>query len=167
MTLPSHSVGVLNASYESLGYTKMSRAVSLVLDGKAEVIEALEHTISSVSGTILQIPKVIRLLKYVSIPFVYSREFFSRQGLLKRDNYTCAYCGKTDKDKGVQLTWDHILPRSRGGQDTWENAITACKSCNLKKANRTPEEAEMTLLFQPTVPYRTYLKSGKKARKRS
>lgn len=165
MTIATYSVSVLNASYEGLGSTKLDRALNLVIHGKAEIIEYDEsREIRSISGTIFNLPKVIRLLKFVKVPFHYSEEYFSKSGVLRRDNHTCGYCGKTAA-QGVTLTHDHILPKSRGGKDTWMNAITACVKCNGKKSDKTPEEARMPLLFQPTVPMRIYFKSDKPRRK--
>jgi len=166
MTIATYSVSVLNASYEDLGSTKLDRAMSLVLHGKAVVIEEDDsRIIRSMGGLEFFLPKVIRLLKYVKVPFHYGDEYFSKSGVLRRDNHTCGYCGKT-ASQGVTLTHDHIMPKSRGGDDSWLNSITACIKCNGKKANRTPEEANMPLLFEPTVPKRLYFKSDKPRRKR-
>lgn len=159
------SVGVMNASFENLGNTKLDRAIQLVVSGRAVVEEAVDGKfISSVGGKSIPYPKIIRLLTYLKVPFTYSEEFFTKQGVLKRDNHTCGYCRKTSAE-GAKLTHDHIIPSSRGGTNTWMNAITACTSCNGKKADRTPEEAEMPLLFQPTIPYKIYFNSGKKHKK--
>jgi 5-methylcytosine-specific restriction endonuclease McrA len=166
MTIATYSVSVLNASYEGLGSTKLDRALNLVIHGKAEIVEYVEgREIRSMSGMMFNLPKVIRLLKYVRVPFHYSEEYFSKGGVLRRDNFTCGYCGKGAAN-GLTMTHDHILPKSRGGQDTWMNAITACTKCNSKKADRTPEEANMPLLFQPEVPMRIYFKSEKPRRRK-
>jgi 5-methylcytosine-specific restriction endonuclease McrA len=161
------SVEVLNSSYLPLGNTSMARALALVLRGAAVVEKAdLSREIRS-AGNVLATPKVIRLIKFVDVPFAVAPEHFTRLGVLRRDNYICGYCG--EKGTAQDMTHDHILPRSRGGLDEWSNAITACKSCNSLKADRTPEEAGMVLLFEPTTPYKMYLKSGKsrpKKRKR-
>lgn len=160
------SVGVMNASFENLGATKLDRAISLVVSGRAVVEEAVDgQFIKSISGKSIPFPKIIRLLTYLRVPFTYSEEFFSKQGVLKRDKFTCGYCSKTSAE-GAKLTHDHILPKSRGGKDSWANSIAACVSCNGEKADRTPEEAGMPLLFQPTIPYKIYFNSGKKHKKR-
>lgn len=158
-------VQVLNASYEALSTTKMDRALSLLLRGDAEIVESDDSRIVRSMGHNMPFPRVIRLLRYVKVPFTYSEEIFTRAGLLRRDNHTCGYCGKTSGE-GAKLTFDHIIPKSRGGEDVWMNAITACIKCNGKKDNRTPEEARMPLLFQPTIPMKIYLNSGKKPRKK-
>lgn len=162
-TFAARPVEVLNASFEALGATKMDRAISLVLRGDAEIVESDESRIVRSMGHNLPFPKVIRLLRYVKVPFTYAEEFFSRAGVLRRDKHTCGYCGKKAAD-GLTMTHDHIVPRSKGGPDSWMNAITACTKCNSKKADRTPEEAGMPLLFQPSIPMRIYFRSDKKPR---
>lgn len=166
-TFAARPVEVLNASFEALGATKMDRAISLVLRGDAEIVESDESRIVRSMGQSLPFPKIIRLLRYVKVPFTYAEEFFSRAGVLRRDKHTCGYCGKTQAEVGAAMTHDHILPRSKGGRDEWMNAITACLKCNNKKADRTPEEAGMPLLFQPTVPMKIYYRSGKKPGQKS
>jgi 5-methylcytosine-specific restriction endonuclease McrA len=134
---------VLNASYEPLNITSWRRAVVLLIKGKAE---QLEHNVQYVySG--FPLPSVIRLRHYVRVP--YKEIPLTRRNILERDRHTCQYCNY----KGEQLTLDHVIPRSRGGGDTWENLVTACVRCNVKKGNRTPKEANMHLRTQPRKPY--------------
>ena len=76
---------------------------------------------------------------------------FGRKNLIQRDNYSCQYCGY----KGDNLSIDHVIPRSRGGEDKWENVTTACISCNIRKGNRTPKEANMPLKNKPHKPFNT------------
>lgn len=161
VSIASITVDVLNASFEPLSTTHLNRAMALVLDGRAEIIEKDESRTVRALGVTFSFPKVIRLLKYVKVPFHYAEEYFSREGVLRRDGHKCAYCGKGPKE-GQKMTWDHILPRSRGGGDTWMNSVSACFPCNGKKSDRTPEEANMPLLFQPTVPMRMYFRSENK-----
>ena len=134
---------VLNASYEPLNITSWRRAVVLLLKGKAE---QLEH-----NGKFLYrefpLPSVIRLINYIKIP--YKEMPLTRRNILERDRHTCQYCTY----RGEQLTIDHVIPRSRGGGDTWENLVAACVRCNVKKGNRTPKEANFTLLSKPRQPY--------------
>ncbi|MCU0534420.1 MAG: HNH endonuclease [Hydrococcus sp. Prado102] len=134
---------VLNASYEPLNITSWRRAVVLLLKGKAE---QLEHNGKYVYCD-FPLPSVIRLRHYVRVP--YKEIPLTRRNILERDRHTCQYCSY----KGEQLTLDHIIPRSRGGGDTWENLVTACVRCNVKKGNRTPKEANMSLKHQPRKPY--------------
>ncbi|VEP12918.1 HNH endonuclease [Hyella patelloides LEGE 07179] len=134
---------VLNASYEPLNITSWRRAIVLLLKGKAE---QLEHS-NRVLYADLPFPTVIRLRYYVRVP--YKEIPLTRRNVLERDRNTCQYCN-TKRD---QLTLDHVLPRSRGGGDTWENLVAACVRCNVKKGNRTPKEANMNLLTKPRRPH--------------
>ncbi|NJL84223.1 MAG: HNH endonuclease [Chloroflexaceae bacterium] len=134
---------VLNASYEPLNITSWRRAVVLLLKGKAE---QLEHNGKYLYSE-FPLPTVIRLRYYVRVP--YKEIPLTRRNLLERDNHTCQYCGY----RGEQLTLDHVSPRSRGGIDSWENLVTACVRCNVKKGNRTPEEAKMHLRSSPRRPH--------------
>src|SRR5215203_3882580 len=137
---------VLNASYEALNVTSVRRAHVLVFKGKAEVIEALEQPLRSASDTFLW-PHVIRLVTYVSVPRKVQRKI-SRRALFARDGWRCAYCGTSSG----RLTLDHVVPRSRGGESSWENVVTACAPCNHKKGNRLLEETQMALSFVPRAP---------------
>jgi 5-methylcytosine-specific restriction endonuclease McrA len=151
----------MNATYELLGAAKLSRALALVIEGRA-VIEKYDDTRMVRSmGIDFPLPKVIRLLKALKVPFYISEEYFSRKGLLERDKHRCGYCG------GRATTHDHIVPKSQGGRDEWMNAIAACTKCNSRKANRTPQEAGMPLLFEPTIPTKIYLRGEKKPRKKN
>jgi 5-methylcytosine-specific restriction endonuclease McrA len=136
---------VLNASYEPLNVCSVRRAHVLVFKGKAEVLEELNHPLRSASTT-FPWPHVIRLVHFVRVPRAVKRKI-SRKALFARDGHRCVYCGATAK-----LTLDHVLPRSRGGDSIWENVVTSCAPCNLRKGNRTPEEVEMRLLVAPRVP---------------
>ena len=166
MSIATYQVKVYNASYEDLGPTTLDRAIMLVeVQGRAEVIEVDESRIlRTMGGREFFLPKIIRLLKMVKVPFHYSEEYFSRDGVIRRDENTCGYCGK--KAYGEDITWDHIIPKSQGGVDSWMNAIAACKKCNGRKANRTPEEANMPMLWEPWVPRRKYFKSDKPRRRK-
>ncbi len=137
---------VLNASYEPLNVTTVRRAHVLVYKGKAEVIEELEQPLHSASDT-YPWPHVIRLVAYVHVPRTAQRKI-SRRALFARDEWRCVYCGTT----GGRLTLDHVIPRSRGGDSVWENVVTSCAPCNLRKGNRLPEEVSMTLRKQPRPP---------------
>ncbi len=134
---------VLNASYEPLNITSWRRAVVLLLKGKAEQIE---HNGKCVYAG-FPLPTVIRLRYYVRIP--YKEIPLTRRNILERDSHTCQYC----RYRGETLTLDHVIPRSRGGGETWENMVAACVRCNVKKGSRTPKEANMPLRYQPRRPY--------------
>jgi hypothetical protein len=145
----------------------MDRAIALISRGDARIVEADESRIvRSATGRAIKFPKVIELLRYIIVPFIDTEEFFSPKGVLRRDNFTCGYCG-VKSGNGHVMTWDHIHPKSKGGDDSWMNSITACQKCNSKKGNLTRKEAEaigMTLLWEPFVPVKRYFKSGKKPR---
>tara|TARA_Y100001968_G_scaffold164390_1_gene150436 strand:+ start:1596 stop:2102 length:507 start_codon:yes stop_codon:yes gene_type:complete len=134
---------VLNASYEPLNITSWRRATVLMLKGKAETLE--EDSSHKIRQN-LKAPSVIRLRQYIRVPY---RDIpLSRKNIFQRDNNCCQYCGQRNK----KLSIDHVLPRSRGGTDIWENVITSCLQCNVAKGNRTPEEAKMPLKQNPYKP---------------
>lgn len=135
---------VLNAGYEPLAVVPFRRAVVLVLAGKATVVAQAGAPI--VGGSIaLPRPSVIILARYVRVP--HSRTVpVSRRGVLRRDAHRCAYCGSH------ATTVDHVLPRSRGGPQTWENLVACCLRCNNLKGSRTPEEKGWTLRMVPHAP---------------
>ena len=137
---------VLNASYEPLNVCSFRRAHVLVYKGKAEVIERLDQPLRSASGSFIW-PHVIRLLHYVRVPRAIQRKI-SRRALFARDSWKCAYCGTASG----RLTLDHIVPRSKGGESIWENVVTACAPCNLRKGDRTVEQAGMVLRTHPRPP---------------
>lgn len=137
---------VLNASYEPLNVCSVRRAYVLVFKGKAEVIERLERPLRSATDT-YPWPHVIRLVTFVHVPRAAQRKI-SRRALFARDGWRCVYCGETSG----RLTLDHVLPRSRGGESVWENVVTSCAPCNLRKGNRLPEEVAMTLHKLPRPP---------------
>ena len=115
----------------------------MMLKGKAESLEQ-DVTRQIRQGT--RLPTVIRLRQYVRVPF---RQLpLTRRNVFHRDGHTCQYCGA----RGEQLSIDHVVPRSRGGGDTWENVTTACLSCNVRKGSRTPKEADMPLSRVPRRP---------------
>jgi len=118
----------------------------LILLRKAELVSADGmKSIHSITKT-FPWPSVIRLKRYISVP--YQNIILTRRNILKRDGHKCAYCGRGD----LPFTIDHIVPKSKGGEDTWENLVTACLPCNNKKGNRTPEEASMKLRIKPYKP---------------
>jgi 5-methylcytosine-specific restriction endonuclease McrA len=144
----SGGVLVLNATFEPLHIVSLRRAIVLLLKEKAEVIEAAQAKIRS-ENLALDMPLVIRLVYYVRVPHRLLLPL-SRRTVLARDQYTCQYCG-AQPAKG-NLTLDHVVPRSRGGEHTWENVVSACIPCNQRKGGRIPREAGMTLLSRPTRP---------------
>lgn len=114
---------------------------------KAELVaEKSAKAIHSVNS-VFPFPSVIKLLSFVRMP--YKKIELSRKNILRRDSHRCQYCGK----KTHEMTIDHIIPRSRGGGDSWENLVAACVRCNNRKGSRTPEEANMKLLTVPKRPH--------------
>ncbi len=139
---------VLNASYEPLQLISVRRAVVLLLQEKAELVEAATQKLRA-SAFSLDMPLVIRLVRYIKIPRRL-RLPCSRRGVLARDHDTCQYCG--EQPGRIFLTIDHVVPRSQGGQTVWDNVVTACRDCNHKKGGRTPDQANMTLRNKPRQP---------------
>ena len=101
----------------------------------------------------IQVPRVIRLLGYEKLPKQTVK--FNRRNIFARDHNQCQYCGK--KFPTTELSLDHVVPRSQGGQSTWENIVCACINCNVKKGGRTPKQAHMTLVRKPEKPKRSPL----------
>jgi 5-methylcytosine-specific restriction endonuclease McrA len=117
----------------------------LVLDGKAEVLE-LNHQIVHTPTRAIHCPSVIRLSHLIKRPRPRAR--LSRREIFIRDNYTCQYCGTHTRD----LTIDHVIPRSKGGPHTWENLVSACKTCNHRKGGKSLAETRMRLARMPREP---------------
>ena len=136
---------VLNASYEPLNVCSVRRAHVLVFKGRAEVIEELATPLHSATDT-YPWPHVIRLLQYVRVPRSVRRKI-SRRVLFARDEWRCQYCGTVGK-----LTLDHVVPRSRGGDSVWENVVASCAPCNMRKADRLPDEVQMRPRTPPRAP---------------
>jgi 5-methylcytosine-specific restriction endonuclease McrA len=140
------SVLLLNQNYEPLQVCSARRAVVLLFQGKAEMIETADgikiHTVTREYA----LPSVVRLWHYRKVP--YKRIMLTRKNIITRDNNRCQYCGST---KGP-MTIDHVIPKRMGGDDSWENLICACAKCNNKKGDHTPEQAQMHILKKPTMP---------------
>jgi 5-methylcytosine-specific restriction endonuclease McrA len=136
---------VLNQNYEPINVCNARRAFVLLDRGKAEVLEDGLAALHSATTT-FPLPSVIRLIYLVKCPRPQMR--LTRREIFLRDRYTCQYCGRQARD----LTLDHVFPRHRGGRHTWENLVAACKTCNHRKAGRTPTEARMKLANQPFRP---------------
>jgi 5-methylcytosine-specific restriction endonuclease McrA len=136
---------VLNFSYEPLNITDIKRAVSLIVIGKAEMVEPKDGLKIHSPSIILPVPSVIRLKYYIN-PYTFKVKL-TRKNLFKRDDGRCQYCG-TNKN----LTVDHIIPVSRNGETSWKNCVVCCHDCNSKKGDRTPQESGMKLLKKPKEP---------------
>ena len=138
---------LLAASYEPIDVICWKDAIRLMTLGKAEIIEEYDKDIRSMY-LVIKMPAVIRLVN--SFRKRKTQVKFSRVNIYTRDRYTCQYCGI--KGGMSKFTFDHVLPRSRGGKTTWTNITTCCKDCNSKKRDRTPEEAGMRLIKKPERP---------------
>lgn len=146
MSIMSQNVLVLNQNYEPLSICSARRAFLLLFLGKAEMIETSNGVkIRSVSSR-YPLPSVVRLERYIKAP--RKTVVLTRKNVLIRDNYTCCYCGTR---KGP-MTVDHVVPRNKGGADTWDNLVCACDRCNNRKGDRTPAASGMKLLRKPTRP---------------
>jgi 5-methylcytosine-specific restriction endonuclease McrA len=148
----------LNASYEPLTLVPFRRAIRLVLDRKAEIVEADPGRRVRSEARDLPVPTVIRLVRYVHVPRRFRRQV-TNTFLFARDGYCCVYCGRHRSElRGRQfLTRDHVLPISRGGENTWQNVVTSCSPCNNRKGDRLPEEAGMRLSTTPDEPNYVHL----------
>lgn len=139
------NVLVLNQDYQPLSVCNVKKSMLLLLLEKAEMLH--DHPVKKIRTIRMEFgfPTVIRLRKYARIPC--KNIVLSRRNILKRDNNRCLYCNSKES-----LTIDHVIPKSRGGGDTWENLVTACTLCNHKKGNKSPREAGMNLLAKPFRP---------------
>ena len=146
--MDSDRVLVLNQTYEPLHLCSARRAVVLLFMGKAERIEDSPRIFRSPS-TALVVPSVIRLQTFIHRP-VPPSVAFNKKNILKRDGFTCQYCGRNG---GERMTIDHIVPRSLGGRTVWENVVSCCRACNLKKGNKRPAEVGMRLRRRPVKPH--------------
>ncbi len=142
----SGKVLVLNQSYEPISVCSVRKAFMLVYLSKAELVETRNGSTISTIRHCYPYPSVIRLQSFIRVP--YKKVELSRKNILRRDSFRCQYCGS----QSHPLTLDHVIPRSRGGNDTWENLVAACIPCNNRKGNRTPEEANMRLQIIPRKP---------------
>ena len=138
---------LLNITYEPLKIINWKKAITMLFLDKVEVLEEYDRDIHSVSFT-LKLPSVVRLLRLVKRPKAPVK--FSRQNIYARDKYSCQYCGK--KHPSEELTYDHVIPKYRGGKTKWNNIVTCCMTCNRKKGGRIPSEASMQLIRKPKRP---------------
>jgi len=146
--MSEHKTLLLNSTFEPLKIISWQRAIVLWFEDKVEIVSEYEDfDLTSMSITI-KCPAVVRLLQYVNGS--KHRIKFSRVNVFSRDKYTCLYCGV--QPGTTNLTYDHVIPRSRGGKTVWDNIATACIRCNSKKSNKTPAEAKMVLRQKPAKP---------------
>lgn len=139
------AVLVLNYNYEPLNVCNLRRAMVMILGGRAETVENGRGFIHSLSHS-WPVPSVIRLNYLIRRPL--PRVHLCRKEVFRRDNFTCQYCGRQTHN----LTMDHVVPRHRGGEHTWENLVSACPICNRRKGGKTLEQSHMRLLRLPFEP---------------
>ncbi|RKX21702.1 MAG: HNH endonuclease [Candidatus Zixiibacteriota bacterium] len=145
-SLINKPVLLLNQNYEPMQICTARRAFILLFQGKAELIEKADglkiHTVTKA----FSLPSVVRLWQYKKIP--QKKVMLTRKNIFSRDSNRCQYCGTA---KGP-MTIDHVISKKYGGEDSWDNLVTACSRCNSKKGNKTPEQANMKLLKKPSRP---------------
>ncbi|HEX8463191.1 MAG TPA: HNH endonuclease [Abditibacterium sp.] len=135
---------VLNQNFEPLNICSIQRGITLMMLEKCEVLRFSGLTVRSAENEFL-VPSVLRLNETIKRPMPELK--ISRKSVLARDSYTCVYCGSKES-----LTLDHVFPRHRGGETTWENVVCSCLKCNNKKGARTPSECGMRLPSPPRKP---------------
>jgi uncharacterized protein with PIN domain len=138
---------LLSASYEVLSFISERKVFKLICKDKVDVLSTWEDYIYWGSGK-MQMPATLRLRKNINKYFYHNN--FSRKVLVRRDKSRCQYCGT--KLSAAQITIDHVIPKSQGGKTSFVNCVTSCQPCNWKKANRTPEQANMPILNVPLHP---------------
>lgn len=143
----------LNASFEPLTMLSMRRALRLVIERKAEVLEVDDSRVFRSERREMPAPLVIRLVRFVHVPRKFRRQV-TNTFLFARDRYRCQYCGRHRGELRSRefLTRDHVLPLSRGGDNTWENVVTACSTCNNRKGSHLPHEVGFKMITAPTEP---------------
>ena len=135
---------LLNQTYEPLGTVSVPRAVIMTINGTVTVEELEGDRVLRTARSVFPVPSVIRRRIYINVRQRRQASGMKRTRIYMRDKFRCQYCG--DKKQANELTLDHILPRSRGGDNSPVNVVTACMTCNGRKGNRTPSEARMPLL---------------------
>lgn len=148
----------LNASFEPLTMVPVRRALRLVIEGKAEIVEADGPEVMRSERLAIPRPAIIRLVKFVHVPRRFRRHV-TNTFLFARDGYRCQYCHRSQVELRPRecLTRDHLVPISRGGGNAWSNVTTACSSCNTRKGNRLPEECGMHPMHPPHEPHFVHL----------
>jgi len=161
MDVNARAVLLLNASYVPIQSITIRDAVDLMMRGVVDAVDGVAARLHTPSQ-IFEVPSVLRLRYYANVP--HRKVVWSRRGVVTRDNCTCIYCGISagDRRNGRKLTRadftvDHLAPVSKGGSSTWSNTACACYKCNHRKANRSPHEAGMALLWEPKRPRANYL----------
>ncbi len=140
---------VLNATYEPLRIVPWQKAITLLFQGKVEVLAVHDREIRGVTVRV-KLPSVLRLLRHVRMKRAFADVPFSRANVYARDEHRCQYCG--DRFPPGHLTFDHVIPVARGGHKGWDNIVTCCIPCNRRKGDRLPDQAGMHLVRRPRRP---------------
>lgn len=143
---------LLNADNRPSAVLSWQKAIDLILRDVVYVIATYDNWIVRSVSQVFEVPSVLMLKKWVPNR---KRITFNRTNVYIRDRYACQYCSKSVSSGGVRisdLTFDHVIPRSKGGLTSWTNIVTACSPCNHKKGDRTPKEAGITLRNPPVEP---------------
>ena len=142
----SKKVLLLNSSYEPITIINAKKALIMIITQKVDYIEKSNYSIHS-ERLVFSVPKIVKLKSYI---FLKHRTIsLTRKNIFKRDKNQCQYCSKID----VVLTIDHVIPKNKGGNDSWENLVSACKKCNLMKGNKFLKDCNMYLLQKPKKPH--------------
>lgn len=155
MNFESSRCVVLNASYEPLSIITAKRALLLILEGKAIVVEEHPSMVVRSPRQSFKVPTMVALKEFIkSRKIFHSKATLTQKNLFIRDNHSCQYCGrhKSEFRHKEFLTRDHVYPEHKGGPSTWDNLVTACSTCNNKKAHYLLEDTNMTLLKKPEAP---------------
>ena len=136
---------LLNSSYEPLSIINSKKALIMLITQKVDYIEKSNYFVHS-ENLMFVIPRIVKLKSYIYIK--HRRISLTRKNIFKRDKNKCQYCGKTN----ILLTIDHVIPKNKGGDDTWENLVSACKTCNLNKGNTLLKDTTMSLIKIPKKP---------------
>lgn len=156
---------VLNRNWQPVNVATVARALTMVWNRTARVVDPSDYATYDWEDWVqlrpaegddfiqavqfrLRVPEVVTLTGYDDMPV--ARVTFNRRNIFRRDDYTCQYCGS--KPGSEELTIDHVLPRAQGGVSRWDNCVLACVDCNMRKANRTPDQAKMRLRKRPVQP---------------
>ena len=140
---------ILNSDYTYLNMVSWQKAFKIMVKGKATVVKYSDKVIKVAENLTMKIPAVMKLMKIVRVIYK-NRVPFSKRNIMVRDGFKCAYCGV----EGVRFTIDHVIPKSKGGKSTFENCVTSCKPCNLRKGSKSCSEARMypkANLKSPTI----------------
>lgn len=167
MEFESSRCVVLNASYEPLSIITAKRALLLILEGKAVAVEEHPYLVVRSVKQAFKVPVMVALKEFVQCRKIFqSKATLTQKNLFLRDNHTCQYCArhKSQFKSKEFLTRDHVFPEHRGGPSTWENLVTACSTCNNKKAHYLLEDTQMKLLKKPTAPtiFELWMKHGQR-----